>query len=360
VNQNERILSYLPLAHIAERALVEASAFFLGFHLSFVESIDTFQRDLKRARPTIFFSVPRLYMKFQQGVLAKIPQRKLDRYLRTPILNRIVQRRILRELGLGDVRFAASGGAALPLGTLLWYRKLGLNLLEGYGMTETGITHTPEKARSHPGYVGNAVPGVVTKLSAEGEVLIHSPMDMIGYYKDPEATKRAFTEDGFFRTGDLGEIDADGWLKIIGRMKEQFKTSKGKYVSPTPIEKLLSAHPAVEACCVTGEGLSSAFAIILLAQDLRDQVSQAKVRQSCEKELAELREQVNAQLEAHEQLKFIVVTTEPWTVANGMLTPTMKLKRSVLEHRYAKDFQGWSSQGCAVVWHNSEFAAAGR
>ena len=349
---DDRMLSYLPLAHIAERALVEACAFYLGFHVFFVKSVETFRADLRRARPTIFFSVPRLFVKFQQGVLAKVPQQKLDRYLKTPVLGRIVRRRILTELGLDKVRLAASGGAPLPVSTLTWFRSIGLNLVEGYGMTETGITHTPREGRCHPGFVGDAAPGVETRIDDNGEVLVRSPMNMIGYYKDPEGTRAAFTEDGFFRTGDLGELDADGWLRIIGRVKEQFKTSKGKYVSPTPIEKLLSAHPGIEACCVTGAGMSHPFALVLLAQETRDSISTPEGRRSVELSLEDLLDRVNAQLEAHERLSFLVVTPGPWTIANGLLTPTMKLKRNVLDLTYSKYFGEWTTASGPIVWHN--------
>ena len=140
---------------------------------------------------------------------------------------------------------AACGAAPLPQEILLWYRKLGLNLAEGYGMTETLITHLPAPGSVRPGYVGCAIPGVEAKLSAEQELLIRSPMNMLGYYKHPDGTQAAFTADGFFRTGDLARIEPDGQLKIIGRVKEQFKTSKGKYVMPTPIESQLLAHPVV-------------------------------------------------------------------------------------------------------------------
>jgi long-chain acyl-CoA synthetase len=349
---DQRVISYLPLAHIAERALVEMAALFLGYRVFFVESLETFRTDLKRARPTIFFSVPRLFTKFQQGVLEKIPQKRLDRWLRTPIFSRIVRRRILRELGLDAARIAASGGAALPLATLHWFRNLGLNLTEGYGMTETGITHTPERGESRPGFVGNSVPGVETRLSAAGEVEVRSSMNMLGYYKDPDLTRAAFTEDGFFRTGDLGELDGDGWLRIIGRVKEQFKTSKGKYISPGPLEKLLCAHAGIEACFVTGSDLPKCFAIVMLSEEWRGRCSQA--REECEQWLGDLLREVNQQVDGHERLAFLVVTSEAWTIGNGLLTPTMKLRRAILEEKYGRFFPGWSEQGREVVWHTAD------
>jgi long-chain acyl-CoA synthetase len=347
---SERMLSYLPLAHIAERALLEAGALHCGFQLFFVESIETFVTDLKRARATIFFSVPRLFIKFQQKVLVKVPQQKLDRLLRIPVVRGIVRKRILRELGLDTVRLAASGGAALPMSTLVWFRRLGLHLVEGYGMTETGITHTPKGGESRPGTVGDAVPGVEVRISEFGEVLVRSPMNMVGYFNNPDLTRESFTEDGFFRTGDLGEIDAEGWLKIIGRVKEQFKTAKGKYVSPNPIEKLLCVHPAVEGCCVMGDSMPSPFAIVVPSEDYRQAVTQGKRKDELRAVLTQLLADVNRQLEAHEKLKFIVVSDRPWTVNNGLLTPTMKLRRSVLEQSFAQWFEKWDREESSVVW----------
>jgi long-chain acyl-CoA synthetase len=348
-----RLFSYLPLAHIAERALVEASALYLGLRVFFLEKMDTFLTDLRRARPAIFFSVPRLFIKFQQRVLEKVPQRKLDRLLRIPVVSTLVKRRILHQLGLDTMQLASSGGAALPLATLEWFRKLGLNLVEGYGMTETGISHTPPGGRCKPGYVGDSIPGVETRISEAGEVLVRGPMNMIGYYKDPEGSRLAFTEDGFFRTGDLGELDDVGWLKIIGRAKEQFKTTKGKYVSPSRIEKLLSVHPSVEACCVMGAGMANAFAMVVPPEALRGD----SAREALEQSLRALRDDVNAQLDPHERLAFIVVVAEPWTIGNDFLTPTMKLRRNLLEKRYSRHFEDWIAQDRPIVWHRGSGSA---
>jgi long-chain acyl-CoA synthetase len=252
-------------------------------------------------------------------------------------------------------RLATSGGAALPLDTLAWYRRLGLNLVEGYGMTETGITHTPRLGRSRPGYVGDGLDCMETRIAENGEILIKSPMNMLGYYRDPESTRQAFTEDGFFRTGDLGEVDAEGWLKITGRVKEQFKTTKGKYVSPSRIEKLLSVHPAIEGCCVMGSGMASTFAVAVITKESAESV---EVRENLDRSLQALLEQVNAQLEAHERLGFLVVTGEPWTIANGFLTPTMKQKRTVLEQHYSAHFDQWARQKGPIIWHAGGHSAS--
>jgi long-chain acyl-CoA synthetase len=346
LNEKERVLSYLPLAHIVERAGMEGTAIRLGYHVFFTEGIDTFLADLSRARPTIFLSVPRLLLKFQQGVFAKIPQRKLEHLLRIPILNRAVRKRVLHKLGLDTVINAASGAAPLPTEILLWYRKLGLNLAEGYGMTETLITHLPAPGSVRPGYVGSAIPGVEAKLSGDQELLIRSPMNMLGYYKNPEGTKACFTADGFFRTGDLARIDPDGQLKIVGRLKEQFKTSKGKYVMPTPIESQLMAHPVVDACCLMGAGMAHPFAVVLLADEARKSAARAAVEQT----LLDLMNTINTQLDPHEQLSFVAVAQGPWTVSNGFITPTLKIKRNVLESRYQPCVDEWMKQNRPVVW----------
>jgi long-chain acyl-CoA synthetase len=347
---DERMLSYLPLAHIAERALLEAAVYHSGFRLFFVESLETFRDDLRRARPTIFFSVPRLLLKFQQGVYEKVPPKKLERLLRIPVLRGIVRRKILRELGLDQTHLAASGSAALPMQTLLFFRSLGLNMVEGYGMTETGITHTPPGGRSRPGLVGYPAPGVEHQIAANGEVLVRSPMNLFDYYKNPEALAAAMTADGYFRTGDLGEIDNEGWLRITGRVKEQFKTSKGKYISPSQIERHLTLHPSVEGCCVMGENLPQPFAMIAAPARLAH-CTDAASREVFATEMKALLEEVNAGLEPWERLAYVVVTDEHWTVSNGFLTPTLKLKRSVLEGANAVWFEQWNRLGQPVVWH---------
>jgi long-chain acyl-CoA synthetase len=346
----ERLFSYLPLAHIAERALMETLSFRRGSHVFFCGSLDTFLVDLQRARPTIFFSVPRLYVKFQYGVLAKIPQGKLKWLLRIPVIRFFVRKRILRELGLDRVKLAASGAAPLPLSVLQWFRSIGLNLVEGYGMTETGITHTPEGGRSRPGYVGNSVPGVTTRIAENGEILVRSPMNMLCYYKDPERTHTAFTEDGFFRTGDQGELDPAGWLRVTGRVKEQFKTAKGEYVAPCPIEQLLSAHPAIESCTVMGSGAPQPFAVAVLTAENQSLCKTAAGRAELERSLKQHLDEINAQLELHERLGFLVIARDPWSVENGFITPTLKVRRSKVESRYNRFVDEYTKNEHRITW----------
>ena len=250
------------------------------------------------------------------------------------------------------MRYAASGAAPLTSELLFWYRDLGLELTEGYGMTEVLITHLGRRGNVRAGCVGSPVEGVETKLGANSELLIRSPMNMLGYYKDPEGTRNAFTEDGFFKTGDMATIDPDGQLRIIGRVKEQFKTSKGKYVAPAPIENKLIAHPAVEACCLMGAGLPSPFAIVLLSPQARKQCEDPGARKSLEQSLRALLEQVNGHLEHHERVSFLAIVDGPWSVENGLITPTLKMKRAALEAHYQELIESWERNERPVVWES--------
>ncbi len=355
----QRFMSYLPLAHIFERGALEAPAIHLGAQIFFTAGLDTFPADVQRARPTVFLSVPRVLYKLQDGVFKNISRDRLDRLLRVPMMSALVKQKILRRLGLNAVRCAASGGAPLPVEILLWYRGIGLNLAEGYGATETMITHVPPTGRARPGYVGPPVPGVEQKLGAGGEILIRSPMNARGYYMDPDATREAFTPDGFYRTGDVGEIAPDGQLKITGRIKEQFKTSRGKYVVPGPIECKLAAHPAVESCCVMGSGQAKPFAVVVLSQDARERCAAAGEREALEGSLAAMLDHVNEQVEAHERIAFIAIADGPWSIHNGLLTPTFKLKRAALEAAYQDLAASWVEQARPVVWETAPRRAAG-
>jgi long-chain acyl-CoA synthetase len=349
---DDRVLSYLPLAHIVERVGVEFITLNLGSRIYFSEGVQTFIKDLQRARPTLFMSVPRLLLKFQQNVFAKMPEKRLETLFRIPVVGRVVKRRILSELGLNTVRYAACGAAPLPPETLGWYRGLGLNLAEGYGLTETLVTHLPRPGAVRAGWVGAPIPGVEARLGEQAELQIKSPMNMLGYYKDPQGTRDSFLKDGFFHTGDVCEIAGDGQLKIVGRIKEQFKTSKGKYVAPAPIENKLAIHPDIEACCVMGEGLASPFAVVLISDEARARSREPLARATLEKSLAAALEEVNRGLDPHERVAFIAIADGPWSVANGLMTPTLKLKRALLEARYQASVEDWQKRNRPVVWES--------
>ena len=352
INRQARILSYLPLAHVAERTLVEHAMLATSMHVYFAESLETFTKDLQRARPTVLFSVPRLWVKFQQGVSAKMPPEKLKRLLKIPIIRGIVRKKILTALGLQECEFAAGGAAPMPPELLNWYANLGLPIIEVYGMTENcGVSHATLPGVQRPGTVGPAYDGVACKIDpANGEILVKSEGLMLGYYKEPELTREAFTPDGWLHTGDKGSIDAEGNLKITGRVKDLFKTSKGKYVAPAPIEDKLVMNGAVEACVVTGANLGQPLGIVMLNAESAKRAENTAGRAEMEASLTAQLLAVNAGLDPHERLDCLVVVKEPWTVDNGFITPTFKVKRNRIEEVYGPMFERWIGAHRQVVW----------
>jgi long-chain acyl-CoA synthetase len=349
-----RLLSYLPLSHVVERALVEHGQLAKGFRVYFADSLETFTADMQRARPTIFFSVPRLWVKFQHGVLHKMPQKKLDLLLKLPIVGGIVRRKILDTLGLNQCRMAISGAAPIPPDLLRWYARIGLKIAEGYGLSENcALSHITVPGEDI-GSVGQPYDGVECRIDpANGEILVKSAATMTGYYLQPEATKSTFSDDGFLRTGDKGSIDARGTLRITGRVKDLFKTSKGKYVAPSPIEDKLVMHEAVEAVCVTGANLGQPLALLMLNAEAMTQAADPAGRRELEHSLAEHLKNVNQTLDPHEQLECLVVTQEPWTVDNDLITPTFKVKRNKMDERFAALYEQWERTRQRVIWHPS-------
>lgn len=351
VSDKDRMLSYLPLSHVFERFIVEMGSLQSGFELFFADKLDTFVEDLNRARPTLFMSIPRIWTKFQSGIFAKMPKAKLDRMLRVPLLSRLVKKKILRTLGLEHVRYAGSGSAPLSAETIGWYRNLGLELLEGYGMSENfAYSHMSQPGRSRLGYVGESMPDVDCKLGDSGEILIKGPTLMMGYFKDDEKTQEAFDNDGYLKTGDRGEIDEQGRLKITGRTKEIFKTSKGKYVAPAPIENKVIAHPDIEVVCVAGAEYPQPHALLMLSDDAFKKRNNPEYKEALSVELEGLRKSVNETLDPHENLDFFVVVSEQWGIENGYLTPTMKLKREVVETAYRPELDGWYAARERVIF----------
>ncbi|MFK0088460.1 AMP-binding protein [Pseudomonas sp. NPDC090755] len=350
-NGEERMLSYLPLAHGAERQGVEAMSLRLGSHVFFNDSLETFTADLQRARPTFFFSVPRLWTKFYQGINQKIPRQEQLAAFADPQRAGQMKAQILTALGLDQVHTALTGSAALPAEVISWYGELGLELLEGYAMSENfACSHFTRPGQVRPGYVGQCLPGVECRIADDGEILVKSPGQMLGYYKQPELTAQSYTEDGFFRTGDRGIQDEEGRLRIVGRVKELFKTAKGKYVAPVPIEMRLANHPQIEASCVTGMGLPQPFALINISPAARQVLMDQTQRQALVQSLEALLEVVNAQAESHEHLASLVVVSEPWTVENDLLTPTLKIRRNQIEDHYQSRMDGWSSSASRVIF----------
>ena len=348
LNEQDRLLSYLPLCHVAERMFVELASIYTGQTVFFAESLDTFITDLQRARPTAMFGVPRIWTKFQMGVYGKIPAKRLDFLLGLPFIGKRVGRKVLAGLGLDALRVALSGAAPVPQTLLSWYQKLGLDVLEVYGMTEScGYSHICLPGQYKQGWIGKPCPEVEVRIDESGEVQVRSQANMLGYFKEPQKTAETLTEDGFLRTGDKGEQDAEGRLRLTGRLKEIFKTSKGKYVAPAPIENRLAVHSRIEQVCVVGDGLSAPLGLCVLST-----VNQDEGRASLHSSLEKLLEEVNAVLDKHERLRRLVVVKDSWAVENGFLTPTLKIKRNVIEDTYGARFEEWSARSEAVLWQD--------
>lgn len=351
ISKDDRILSYLPMSHVFERYVVEQAALQAGFQVFFAESLDTFLQDLQRARPTLFISVPRLWTKFQAGVLNKLPQKKLNLFLKIPVLSGLIRKKVLTGLGLEQVRIAGSGSAPLSSDIIQWYRNLGLELLEGYGMSENfAYSHMTKPGRVRVGYVGEPLPGVLQRISPEGEVQIKSPASMMGYYKAPDITAESFTDDGYLKTGDLGEIDELGRLKLTGRSKELFKTSKGKYVAPAPIENRIVAHPQVEMVCVSGADYPQPHCLVMLSEDAYPKWNDPNFRKEFEETIKPIIDDINSTVDPHEALQFVAVVNDQWTIENAFLTPTMKMKRNIIEKAYRELWDDWYAARKKVIW----------
>ncbi|WP_281645839.1 AMP-binding protein [Parendozoicomonas sp. Alg238-R29] len=345
VDSRDRYLSYLPLSHAAERVIVEMASIYSGARVHFAENIDTFLDDLKNTRPTLFFSVPRLWQKFKMGIEEKIPPKRLRMILRIPVLSQLLSKQILKGLGLDKARICLSGAASIPKDLLQWFSRLGLDIREGYGMTENLAYGTfSQGGKPLFGSVGTTMPGCEIKFNEQGEVMFRSPAVMRGYYREPEKTSEVL-KDGWYCTGDVGHIDDDGSLFLTGRIKDHFKTSKGKFVAPVPIEDRLSTHNAIEQLCLMGQDMISPVLVVSLS-DSGQLLEKGLLQQELETEV----EQVNDNLMPHERIGKVYITREQWTVDNGLVTPTMKIKRHQLEQHY----KGWIESRAIVqemvVW----------
>ncbi|HLO93265.1 MAG TPA: AMP-binding protein, partial [Burkholderiaceae bacterium] len=352
MSASDRLLSYLPLAHVVERVLVEHGWLRTGMQVFFAESLDTFNADVCRARPTIFFSVPRLWVKFQQGVLAKMPEPKLERLLRIPLIGGLVRKKLRKALGLDQCRIAAGGAAPMPVALLNWFRHIGLPINEGYGMTENlAICNIAKPGIDMTGTVGPAYDGVQLRIDpANGELLMRSPAVMLGYYKEPAMTAEVLDKDGWLHTGDKASIDAQGLVRITGRVKDLFKTSKGKYVAPAPIEDRLTMHHAVEACAVTGANLGQPVGIVMLSPDAAERSGSEADRQQLMAQLTQHLDDVNARLDPHEQLDCLILVKTPWTVDNGFITPTFKVRRNRVDEVFGHKLEAWVEERRKIIF----------
>lgn len=342
---NLRLFSYLPLAHVAERVLINAGIK-LGGVISFSESLETFAHDLEKTQPHLFFAVPRIWTKFREKILESIPQKKLNVILKLPILNKIIKNKLKQKLGLKEAIFICSAAAPIASSLIKWYKKIGITIYQGYGMTEDCcVSHFNTTHDDKIGTVGKTLYNVKAKLSTDGEICILNDCLMKGYYKEPEITASVFDNEGYLRTGDIGEFDHDGFLTITGRVKDQFKTDKGKYISPSHLELILSKNTDIEQICVVGTGIPQPIALITLSL-----LGKAKSKENLSAGLIESINQMNPTLEKHEKIERIVIMKEDWSVDNGLTTPTMKVKRNSIEKIHQEFYKSWFEMNETVIF----------
>lgn len=342
--ESDRFFSYLPLSHVAERMLIGISALLEGSSVHFAESLDTFTENLKVCKPTIFLAVPRIWVKFQMGILQKFSQSRLNMLLSIPVINNLIKKRVKEALGLSDCRLPLTGAAPISKTTMNWWEKLGMDIIEVYGMTENlTYSHANRYTARKVGTVGIASPEVEVKLTEENEICVRSAANMLEYYKQPDKTAETL-RDGWLHTGDQGEIDSDGFLRITGRVKDLFKTSKAKYVAPNPIELKLAKNEYIEQVCVVGSGIPQPLALVVPSE-----AGRALEGDALKESLASTLKEVNQVLEHHEHLQKIIIMPEDWTVENGALTPSLKIKRNVIDKMFGEQYENWYGGGKGVI-----------
>ena len=345
VPKHPRFFSYLPLAHVAER-LIWTFALTQGSSIRFPDTLATFAIELEETQPHVLFAVPRIWTKFQEKILENIPQKKLSTLLKIPILNKIIKSKLQKKLGLKYCGISISGAAPLAKDVIDWYSTIGIEILQVYGMTEDCcISHFNLKGANKVGTVGKALPGVKIKFSADGEILIKNECLFKGYYKSPDTTAEVLREDGYFHTGDSGEYDHEGFLTITGRVKDQFKTDKGKYISPSHMELEFSDNLDIDQICVVGTGIPQPIALVVISEKAK-----LKPREELSKSLLDTVTQINPHFEKHERLEKVIVMSEDWTVDNGLLTPTLKVKRNRIEKIHQGFYKSWFLNPDKVVF----------
>jgi len=342
-----QFLSYLPLNHVGERMGVELPAIWGNGTISFVENLESFSKNIQETQPTLFFGVPRIWTNFYLGIISKMPEDKLDELLENPETASATKEQIRALMGFRNLKVSATGAAITPAFIKKFYQKLGIHLIEAYGMTEVcgSITNTPDP-NAPLDSVGLAIPGGAIKIDpSNGEILMKSHLMMTGYYKNPEKTAEVL-QDGWLKSGDRGTIDEHGYLRVIGRVKDAFKTSKGSYVTPNPLEEVLSENEYIEQVCVAGLGLPQPIALVNLSP-LGLAAEKSDLELSLSKSLTDL----NASRANFERISTLIIQSETWTSENGFLTPTMKIKRMTMDDLFGGDYLTWHEAPEKIIWN---------
>lgn len=344
---NNNFVSYLPLNHIFERVVVEWVCFTYGGSISFVESIDTFGKNLKEIQPHVFAGAPRVWTKLQLGILSKFPQKRLDFLLSIPLLSSILKKLIRKGLGFSRIRQTVSGAAPIQVSLIEWFRKIGIYITNGYGMTENCVICTAVDGQNieKTGSVGITHKGIDLKIDEEtGEILTKGPVIMSGYYKNKDMSDRTL-RNGWLHTGDKGYLDSDGYLYITGRVTDSFKTSKGKFIEPVVLEELLGDINEIEESCVVGRGIAQPLCLIQLS-DIGKSISRDKLLNI----LLERMNSINAKLMNYQKLSTFIIVKDEWTQENGIIGPTQKLKRGEIEDVYSNKYLKWHESVDKIIF----------
>ncbi len=346
-NGNNRFFSYLPMNHIAERIAIEFTAFKNGGTISFTESIETFVKNLQEIQPTSFFGVPRIYTKFQGAILTNLNQKKLDFLLSIPLISTLIKKVLKKKLGLSKARVVVSGAAAMQISQRNWFKKIGVSITVGYGMTENCAitTQIPGTNFNKPGSVGKVQPNVEIKIDeSSDEILMKGPYVMLGYYKDKLTTNNTL-KNGWLHTGDKGYIDKDEYLFITGRVKDTFKTSKGEFIDPAKIEVLFSEISQLGQICVVGLDIPQPILLANLSENGKKE-NKNELTKIFESKL----EKINSNSVSHKRISTIIICKDDWTPENTILTPTMKIKRGNVDEKYKLNYINWHNSDRKIIW----------
>ena len=344
---NNDFISYLPLNHIFERVVIEWCSFRYGGTISFVESLDTFAKNLKAVQPHVFAAAPRVWTKLQLGLLTKFPQKKLDKLLKIPLLSSLLKKLIKKGLGFSKARIVVSGSAPMPVELIEWFRKVGVYITNGYGMTENCAICSSVDGRDFEKLhtVGQPQKGVKLKIDEEtGEILMKGPFIMKGYYKNEELTNTTL-RGGWLHTGDKGFLDEDNYLHITGRVADSFKTSKGEYIEPLTLEQYFVNINEIEEVCVVGLGIAQPLCLIQLSE-----IGKNTSREVISKMLTDRLSEVNSDLVNYKKISTLIIVKDEWTQQNGIVGPTQKLKRGAIEDKYSKDYLNWHNFNEEVIF----------
>ena len=344
---NNDFISYLPLNHIFERVVIEWCSFRYGGTISFVETIDTFGKNLKAVQPHVFAAAPRVWTKLQVGILSKFSQKTLDILLNIPLISGLLKKLIKKGLGFTRTRIAVSGSAPMPVELIEWFRKVGIFITNGYGMTENCAicSSVDGKDFGKLNTVGKPQKGVDLKIDEEtGEILMKGPFVMICYYKNEELTEQTL-RGGWLHTGDKGFLDEENYLHITGRVADSFKTSKGEYIEPLTLEQYFVNINEIEEVCVVGLGIAQPICLVQLSE----------IGKKCSNEeisnlLLDRLNEVNSEVVNYKKISTLIVVKEEWTQENGIVGPTQKLKRGKIQDKYSNYYLKWHESDEKIIF----------